>query len=266
MITHEGSSDGLNGVSLLDLAVPEHPTIITRYTTGLAAGVHNAWLEGNYLYLATRGSNAATRGLQILDVSNPAAPTQVAQFYGGASFLHDVYVRDGLAFLSHWSQGLIILDVGNGVAGGSPTNPVEVSRLQIPGFLVHNAWYWPAAGYVFLGDENVTQGGFGRMLVIDVNDLGNPVEAASFSATGEAPHNFWLDESRGVLYAAWLSDGLRALDVTGQLMGELQRQGRQIAQVLYDLGNTVTWAPQLDNGRIYLSDFRSGVWVLRGNF
>jgi hypothetical protein len=264
VITHEGSSDGLNGVSLLDLTVPEHPTIITRYTTGLEAGVHNAWLEGNFLYLVTDGSDPTTGGLRILDVSNPAAPTQVAQFYGGGSrFLHDVYLRDGLAFLSHWDQGLIILDVGNGVAGGSPANPVEVSRLQIPGYLVHNAWYWPAAGYVFLGDEINAPG---LVLVIDVSDLRNPVEVASFSAIGEKPHNFWLDESRGILYAAWYSSGLRALDVSGPLMGELERQGRQIAQVMYDGGNTFTWAPQLDNGRIYLSDLRSGVWVVQGDF
>ena len=266
VITHEGSSDDLNGVTLIDLTVPDHPTIITRYTTGLEVGVHNVWIEGNFLYVVTDGGNPTTGGLRILDVSNPAAPTQVAQFYGGASFLHDVYLADGLAFLSHWSQGLIILDVGNGIAGGSPTNPVEVARLQIPGFRVHNAWYWPTAGYVFLGDEIKTAAGLGRMMVVDVSDLQSPVVAASFSATGEAPHNFWLDESRGILYAAWYSHGLRALDVNGTLMGELERQGRQIARAMYDAGNTLTWAPQLDNGRIYLSDMFSGVWVLQGNF
>lgn len=265
VITHEGSSDGLNGVSLLDLTVPEHPTIITRYTTGLAAGVHNAWIEGNYLYLVTDGTDPMSGGLRVIDVTNPAAPTQVAQFFAGGisrNPLHDVYLRDGLAFLSYWDEGLIILDVGNGAAGGSPANPVEVGRLLIPGYWVHNAWYWPSAGYVFVGDEFNTPG---RLLVIDVSDLSNPVEVASFSGTA-TPHNFWLDESRGILYAAWYRGGLRALDVNGPLMGELQRQGRQIAQTLYDGGNTDTWAPQLDNGRIYVSDIRSGVWVLQGNF
>ncbi|MCZ6754270.1 MAG: NEW3 domain-containing protein, partial [Gemmatimonadetes bacterium] len=102
VITHEGSSDGLNGVSLLDLTVPEHPTIITRYTTGLAAGVHNAWIEGNYLYLVTDGTDPMSGGLRVIDVTNPAAPTQVAQFFAGGisrNPLHDVYLRDGLAFL-----------------------------------------------------------------------------------------------------------------------------------------------------------------------
>ena len=61
------------------------------------------------------------------------------------------------AFLSHWDAGLIILDVGNGIAGGSPASPVEVSRIKTVGGQTHNAWYWPAAGYVFVGEEN-----FGR--------------------------------------------------------------------------------------------------------
>ena len=31
-------------------------------------------------------------------------------------------------------------------------------------------------------------------------------------------------------------------------------------------GDTRTWAPQLHNGLIYLSDINRGVWVLRPNF
>ena len=33
------------------------------------------------------------------------------------------YVRDGLAFVFAWNTGVIIYDVGNGIAGGSPTQP-----------------------------------------------------------------------------------------------------------------------------------------------
>jgi hypothetical protein len=262
IITHEGSNDLLNGITLLDLSSPEHPTAIARYTDGLHAGIHNVWIEGDYAYLVTDGTDPVSGGLRILDVSNPAVPVEVAQYFGGGStFLHDVYVRDGLAILSHWSTGLIILDVGHGVAGGSPTNPVEVSRISIPGYLVHNAWYWPAAGYIFIGDEINTPG---RMRVIDVNDLTQPVEVASYNVSGAAPHNFWLDEGRGILYLAWYQGGVRALDVSGALMGELERGGREIANTQY--GGAMTWAPQLVGNRIYVSDLFDGLRVLEGDF
>jgi hypothetical protein len=273
VITHEGSADGQNGVTLLDLADPLHPTVIVRFTTTIERGVHNAWLEGDYVYVAAAGGDAAS-GLRILDVSDPQNPQVVSSFYGGSSFLHDVYVRDGLAFLSHWNAGLIILDVGNGMAGGSPENPVEVSRVRTAGGQTHNAWYWPAGGYVFVGEEDFQTPGV--VHVIDVTDLARPAEVATFSVSrATPPHNFWLDEANGILYAAWYSEGIRALDVSGELLGELDRQGREIAARNYsgagpcaaDLGSaTCTWAPQLDGGLVYLSDMNSGLWVLRPEF
>ena len=45
----------------------------------------------------------------VASVSIPAA-------YG----IHDTYIRDGLAFVCAWDSGVMIFDVGNGIAGGSP--------------------------------------------------------------------------------------------------------------------------------------------------
>jgi hypothetical protein len=270
IITHESSNDGLNGITLLDLADPLQPTVITRFAApDLSPGVHNVWIEGDYAYLVVDGA-VPSSGLRVLDISDPANPLIVASFYGGGSFLHDVYVRDGLAFLSHWTTGLIILDVGNGVAGGSPTSPVEVSRIAVPGYDVHNAWYWPEAGYVFLGDEIAVPG---RVLVIDVNDLSAPTQAASFTLAGAAPHNFWVDEDAGIAYFSWYENGIHAVDVSGRLLGELDKQARQVASIQYDVGGaciapsgTCSWAPQLHDGLIYVSDLNSGLWVLQPTF
>ncbi len=187
----------------------------------------------------------------------------MAVFYAGSSGAHDVYVRDGLAFVSHWNAGLVILDVGNGIAGGSPTNPVEVGRVQTEGGNTHNAWYWPDAGYVFVGEES---GRPGVMHVVDVSDLSNPVEVATFAVSGDTAHNFWLDEARGILYAAWYSSGLQAIDVSGTLLGELETQGRQVGSIRYRGGATQSWGPQLHGGLIYVSDVNSGLWILRPEF
>ncbi len=221
------------------------------------------------MYLVVDGVSASS-GLRVLDISNPAAPDAVASFYAGTSFLHDVYVRDGLAFLAHWDAGLVILDVGNGMAGGSPSNPVEVSRVVIQGGQTHNAWYWPAAGYVFVGEEDFATPGM--MHVVDVSNLSEPVEVASFRTPGDTPHNFWLDEAAGVLYLAWYGNGVRALDVSGELLGALDRQGREIAGSPLPLGDdcpsatgtaNCIWAPQLHNGNVYLSDMNTGLRVMR---
>ena len=197
----------------------------------------------------------------------------VAEFYAGSSFLHDIYVRDGLAFLSHWDAGLVILDVGNGMAGGSPTDPVEVSRVVTQGGQTHNAWYWPQAGYVFVGEEDF--GTPGIMHVVDVRDMNSPFEVATFTVDGTTPHNFWLDEANAVLYLAWYAQGILAVDVSGELLGALDRQERGIASLRYggpggcpdDTSSaTCTWAPQFHNGFVYVADMNSGLWVLEPQF
>ena len=274
MLTHEegdASEGGRNGVTFFDLADPAHPRVVSRFSTGLEPGVHNAWLEGDYAYLVVDGVGS---GLRILDISDPASPRVAASFYGGSSFLHDVYVRDGLAFLSHWDAGLIILDVGNGLAGGSPANPVEVSRLSELGGETHNVWYWPEAGYAFVGEEQFghSKGPSGVMHVVELSDIARPREVATYEVPGATSHNYWLDEEAGTLYLAWYEQGVRMLDVTGELMGRLERQGRQAAFVKYageaedclrDPEATCAWAPQLHgNGKLYASDLNHGLVVL----
>lgn len=269
VLTHEGSNDGLNGVTILDLADPAVPVEVSRFTTGLESGIHNVWIEGDYAYLVVDGNG---NGMRVLDLSTPSAPRIVASFYAGSSFLHDIYVRDGIAFLSHWNAGLILVDVGNGIVGGSPTNPVEISRIGDLGGQTHNAWYWPETGYIFVGEEDYSTPG--HMRVIDASDLANPLVVGTFTVPGTTPHNFWLDEDNEVLYLAWYENGLRALDVSGTLIGELDRQGREFFGVLYDgVGSgcaspsgTCSWAPQLHNGLVYVSDMNAGMVVLQPSF
>lgn len=272
VLTHEGAADGLNGISLLDTSNPLHPQVIARFTDEMESGVHNVWIDGDFVYAALDGSDPS-RGLRVIDVSDPANPSLVSSFYGGSSgnlgqFLHDVYVRDGLAFLAHWNAGLIILDVGAGVAGGSPQSPVEVGRIRTQGDQTHNAWYWPATGYVFVGEEDFS--GPGIMHVVDASDPSDPREVATYRVPGDTPHNFWLDEAAGILYLGWYTQGLRALDVSGELLGELDRQGREITSFLYDGSGacssgvgTCTWAPQVHDGLVWVSDMNSGIWSLR---
>ena len=226
--------------------------------------------------------------LSIIDISNPADPQVVAVFYAGRDNANDVYVRDGLAFVSHQRAGLVILDVGNGIAGGSPTNPVEVGRVQIDvkeppfGFEeVNNAWYWPDGGYVFVSSSN-------NVWVVDVSDLSNPVEVAalrlllSFSRVVRGgAQNFWLDEARGILYVTWWTEGLKAFDVSGELLGllDVRAQGRLAGSILY--GNTQvirpgdalprddltrSWGAQLHDGLVYVSEVTEGLWIFRPEF
>ncbi len=185
--------------------------------------------------------------------------------------IHDTYVRDGLAFVSAWNTGLIIFDVGDGRRGGSPSRPVEVSRIVpsgngVPGGpAVHNAWWFhnPVSGekrYVFVGQEGpgtLFSSASGDLYVIDVSDLSQPREVASLRIPGAGVHNFWMDEARQVLYAAWYNAGVVAIDVSGTLAGDLSN--RIIARTTAGgaIGSYV-WGVMLANGSLWVNDMVDG--------
>ena len=91
--------------------------------------------------------------------TGPAQPVLVASVDIPANYgIHDTFIRDGLAFVCAWNTGVMIYDVGKGIAGGSPSNPQLISTYATPGGQVHNAWwFWnPKNGekkYLFIGQE-----------------------------------------------------------------------------------------------------------------
>ena len=94
---------------------------------------------------------------------------------------------------------------------------------------VHNAWWFhnPVTNekkYLFVGQEGpgvIGSSSSGDIHVVDVSNLANPVEVASYHLNGAGTHNFWMDEPRQVLYAAYYNGGVVALDVSGTLSGSL---------------------------------------------
>jgi hypothetical protein len=190
--------------------------------------------------------------------------------------IHDTYVRNGIAFVCAWNTGVIIYDVGNGIRGGSPSHPVEVSRILPPPGIgsvvrgaIHNAWWFhnPASGearYLFLGQEGpgiLGSSSRGDIYVVDVRNLASPQVVAQFTISGSGTHNFWIDEPAQTLYAAYYDAGVVALDVSGTLSGNLA--SRQLARI--EPGSptaTYVWGVQVANGAVYASDMLSGLWQL----
>ncbi|MCP4540848.1 MAG: hypothetical protein GY832_27240 [Chloroflexi bacterium] len=70
------------------------------YTTG---DVSDVAVEGDYAYVA-----AGEQGLRVVDVSNPAIPTEVG-FYNTPGDAHAVTVADGYVYVADWAGGLLIL-------------------------------------------------------------------------------------------------------------------------------------------------------------
>jgi hypothetical protein len=248
-------------------------TPVFRAKATVSSGLHTGSLSviNGKLYAFT-ARDPGSPALIVYDLSDavngnivPVSTVPIPANYG----IHDTFVRDGYAFVFAWNEGLYIFDVGNGSAGGSPANPVQISKTPGFGGETHNGWwFWnPTNGekkYLFIGEEGpgtVGASSSGDIHVVNVSDFSAPVEVAFYHMGGAGTHNFWMDEANQRLYAAYYNGGVVVLDVSGTLSGDLA--GREIARFKPGgAGNTYTWGVMLYNGYLYASDMVSGFWQL----
>ena len=150
-----------------------------------------------------------------------------------------------------------------------------------PGFIRGTHTAWRAGKYVFVGDEvfsaapRATEGGgviglgraYGRLHVIDVSTIDRPREVAYYEPKEGGSHNVWV--AGDTLYLGDYQGGLRVLDISGELRGDLQRQGREIAHVVTgDAAGSVpnaanAWGAIYRDGLIYVPDINSGLWIVK---
>jgi hypothetical protein len=298
VFTREGAADRRNGLVIAQLYDPAHPRPIAEFTDGVTAGVHSAFVYhqeryGTHVYLTNNGTGA----MHVLDIGDPYNPREVAQWRtdrpDAGRTLHDVDVQDGLAYLSYWNDGLVILDVGNGIRGGSPSNPQLVAQVKYdlneeyrdvearhgPGFIRGTHTAWRHRNYVFVGDEVFPAGSvegakdaaadraFGNLHVFDVSDLENPRKVAWWKPDWGGVHNVWA--AGDTLYVGAYNAGFRAFDISGELLGDLGAQEREMvhlhtADMDGHVPNTpMTWGVVVRDGLAYVNDMYNGLWIVR---
>ncbi len=273
-------------IVIYSLANPAKPVQIARFQSAdTDPGVHTAEIQTvngklyGFLSIDPRGSTPAK--LVIVDLSNPAAPTQVFARVMGTPFVHDVYVRDGIMMTALWNDGLTIWDIGGGGKGGSPSNPIQMSTLKTIGGKAHNiVWFHDAVTlskrYAFVGEEGpgtIGSSSIGDVHVIDVSNLESPKEVGVFTVPGAGVHNFSADEQRGILYLAYYNGGVRAISTRGDFNKctdaqksadgrcDLGKMKHELARGLLDTGGQVyVWGVQFANGSVYASDMLNGLW------
>lgn len=299
VFTREGAADRRNGIVIASLEDPLHPKPIAEFTEGVTAGVHSAFIYrqeryGTHVYLTNDGTGA----MHVVDIGDPYHPREVAQWRtqgrpDAARTLHDVDVQNGQAYLSYWNDGLVVLDIGNGMRGGSPSNPQLVSQFKYdlnelyrdvelrhgPGFIRGTHTAWRHRNYVFIADEVFPAGAvegakdasasraFGRLQVIDVSDLDNPRSVAWYEPEHGGVHNVWVVGD--TLYLGAYNGGYHAFDISGELLGDLRTQSRELVHLnTADLDGRVpntamTWGVVVRDGLAYVNDMYNGLWIVR---
>jgi len=287
VITREGASDRKNGIVIMDVTNPSDVQVISEYTEDLTGGVHNAFIYEDHVYAVNNG-----RKYDVINIEDPANPYTVSQFELDSPnrAIHDVWIEDGIAYSSNWSDGIVMADVGSTPEAatpeghelglGSPSNPVKLGQYTYPSGWNHAAFPFKSEStgdfYVIAGDEAFPNGinvenqptvPAGWIHFVKFDGWDNPEEVARYQIPEAGTHNMWVDGDK--LYVAYYNAGLRVIDISGELMGNLYDQGREIAHYTTTHHEGVVpnaamaWGPQPYKGHIFVSDWNSGLWAFR---
>jgi choice-of-anchor B domain-containing protein len=232
-------SEGGGGIQIFDFSAIDSGVITqeTSVATGggpLATTTHDVAINevSGRLYRVGGGSSPV-RGLRIYSLADPAAPAFLDEW--NSRYCHDAqvvtwteapYVGVEVAFCyandtsGGGSPGVEILDVSN-PASITTIGSIDLSAAPIfshPASFSHQGWLSSDRRYVYINDE-VDESATGNPTltrILDVQDLANPVQVATFSNTTAArDHNLYTRGSR--IFQANYRSGFRLLDATSPL-------------------------------------------------
>jgi hypothetical protein len=286
VLTREGASNRVNGVVILDLATPAHPKVASTFDQNLTGGVHNAFATNDYLYAISGGQKYI-----IIDVKDITKPKRVGEYRYPGARIHDLWVNNGIAYSAQGGIGAVIVDVGNGKWGGTPSNPKLINVFPIASGHEIYPYFQKATGktYLFLGDEEMSRQGRvwegtnyratlgspggvaqtsgGYVHIVDATDPMNMKKVGRYHLEDYGSHDIIVEDD--VLYQAYYDGGVRIVDVSGELLGNIAEQRREIAVFKsYDPKGHTANAPFVMNampwkGQVLFTDFNSGLWAAK---
>jgi len=226
-------ADGL-GLLILDISDPTAPLETGFYDSpGFAVKVQ---LSGGYAYVAGREG-----GLNIADISDPANPQHVSNYFeAGSVHVLDVYVSGSYAYIAMQGLGLRVVDVSD------PANPQEVGFSDTAG--AAEAVY-VSGSYAYLAD------GEDGLRIFDISNPVDPQETGFYDTPGYA-QDVYLSGTY-----AFVGDGasrlLLVMDVSDpanpQLAGEYETPG-------------FVWGIYISDSYAYVANGEHGMLVLRLEF
>jgi len=286
VLTREGASNRVNGVVILDLATPAHPKVASTFSEQLTGGVHNAFATNDYLFAVSGGAKYV-----IVDVRDIYKPKYVSEYKHPNARLHDLWVHDGIAYSAQGGVGTVVVDVGNGKYGGSIEKPKLITVFPVNSGHEIFPYFQKSTGktYLFIGDEEMNRAGRawegtnyfqsmydaggvaqtsgGYTHIVDFTDPMNPKKVARYHIEDFGTHDIIVQDD--ILYQAYYDGGVRIVDVSGELLGNLHDQNREIAVFKpYDPKAFTANAPFVMNampwkGRVLFTDFNSGLWAAK---
>lgn len=262
-------SEGLNneGLVIFDLCSISEGIVRQVYQENSDFGkAHNIYIDATAEILYVVGSNTKSDGLIIYELGeNPSNPKLIAEKTLPGGYVHDIFVKDNLAFCSHGYKGIYIYDVT------TPDSPLLKANLNTNGYN-HSSWALNQDNLLIYAQEVPIGMPLGVLDYSDYldNDL---ITISSFkepilgpSSTQSTPHNPYIVGNYAIV--SYYEDGVVIFDISNPLQPE-----RVAYYDTYPSNSTYNgyegcWGvyPFLPSGNILASDITNGLFILKPSF
>lgn len=264
-----GISDGntQEGLLIFDLCdITNGQVELTNQMTSVFQKAHNIFIDAKNARLYVVGTNTRSQGVFVFDLSaDPATPSLIGQVNLTGGYVHDIFVKDNIAYCSHGNNGLYIYDFSN------PAAPVT-QAFSVTGGYNHSSWLLDGDTLLIYAEEVPTGLPLG---IMDVEKrLDNDIEIlTTFKApllgpthTNNTPHNPYVVGKYAIV--SYYEDGLVIFD--------LDNPANPVRVGYYDTfsanssynGYAGCWGayPFLPSGNILASDISNGLFILEPSF
>ncbi|MFK8006794.1 MAG: choice-of-anchor B family protein [Saprospiraceae bacterium] len=256
----EGNGEGLMIFDLSDL--PNSVSLVNR-NLDFFEKAHNIFIDENGKMFAA-GTNTVNNGLIVLDLTaDPTQPQMIGNSsLAGGGYVHDVYVKDNLAYCSHGWNGYYVWDYTD------PAIPVLKANLATNGYN-HSSWLSEDGTYAIFAEE-VPQGL--PLGIADLSMLDNgSIELAgdyfqfpllTFDSSFNTPHNPFIKGNYA--FISYYEDGVQVIDLTDKTNPTLAGYYDTFPNNVNYAGYFGCWGvyPFLPSGNIIASDRKYGLHIL----
>ena len=265
---YAAADEGDSGLLIFDLSnVPNSVTLVNQ-TNDFFSRSHNIFIDVPNGRLYAAGSNTQSNGLKVLDLAtDPTEPSQIGAIALnglGGGYVHDVYVKNNIAYCSHGSLSKLQMYDMNNLANISLVGVID--NYPEAGYN-HSSWVNETGNMLVMADE--TQGSDLKLVDItdplnissdDITTFYSELEGASAPGASVA-HNPFIKGD--LAYIAYYHDGVQVFNIADPENIQLLAYYDTYENTEY-AGYDGCWGvyPFFPSGIIVASDQNNGLFIM----